>query len=77
MPPHVVQRIFDPFEQADGSTTRKYGGTVLGLTICQKLVRLMGGDIVASSTPDQGSHFTFRLEFWKADRPAPEALPRL
>ncbi|MBK7899214.1 MAG: PAS domain-containing protein [Azonexus sp.] len=75
MPPHVVQRIFDPFEQADGSTTRKYGGTGLGLTICQKLVRLMGGDIVASSTPDQGSRFTFRLEFWKADRPAPEALP--
>jgi len=57
----VVARIFDPFTQGDESTTRKYGGTGLGLTICRELVELMGGSIVASSTPNLGSTFTVRL----------------
>ncbi|MGO8854890.1 MAG: two-component regulator propeller domain-containing protein [Steroidobacteraceae bacterium] len=73
MRPDVVARIFDPFTQGDESTTRRFGGTGLGLTICRELVGLMGGTITASSDPDIGSTFTVTLPMALADQPLPEA----
>jgi CheY-like chemotaxis protein/HPt (histidine-containing phosphotransfer) domain-containing protein len=57
------QRLFQPFTQADASTSRRYGGSGLGLAISQHLVHLMGGELAAQSATGQGSRFHFELRF--------------
>jgi signal transduction histidine kinase/CheY-like chemotaxis protein len=61
MTPEQLKNLFQPFTQADASTTRKYGGTGLGLALSRRLCRLMGGDILVTSEYGVGSTFTVRL----------------
>ncbi len=61
MTPEQITRLFEAFAQADAATTRKYGGTGLGLTISRKFSRMMGGDLTVSSEPGRGSEFTVTL----------------
>ncbi|TAK97248.1 MAG: hybrid sensor histidine kinase/response regulator, partial [Verrucomicrobia bacterium] len=78
--PDKLARLFKPFSQAETSTARKFGGTGLGLTICKRLVELMGGKMWAESVHGKGStfHFTLPLQSVPNAVPSPEsALPQL
>jgi PAS domain S-box-containing protein len=72
----MLERIFQPFSQADSSTTRNFGGTGLGLTISSQLVQLMGGALQVQSQPERGSEFSFTLEFGSSE-PSRNATPAL
>lgn len=68
-----ISRIFEPFAQADSSTTRRYGGTGLGLAICNRIAESFGGTLSATSTPGEGTIFTFTLPTSSVDT-APEPI---
>lgn len=75
IPAEALQRIFEPFQQADVSTTRRFGGSGLGLTICRELARHLGGDLAVQSQPGTGTSFTLELPLPVAPDAPPAPLP--
>jgi two-component system, sensor histidine kinase and response regulator len=69
IPAEALRQIFTRFSQVDGSMTRRFGGTGLGLTIAQQLCRLMGGEIEVESVPNQGSTFFFTVDLERCQLP--------
>jgi len=77
IPPDRVDRLFRPFSQVDSSTTRRYGGTGLGLVISQRLCQLMGGTIHVDTTVEQGATFRFTIRVEPVNTPSGWGLPQL
>jgi len=73
--PQACERLFQPFTQADASTSRRFGGTGLGLAICRHLVERLGGEIGVDSEPSRGSRFHFTLPFGVQPDQQPGAQP--
>jgi CheY-like chemotaxis protein/two-component sensor histidine kinase len=77
MTPEQLTRLFEAFSQADAATTRKYGGTGLGLALSRRLCRMMGGDVTVESEADRGSTFTIRLPASVAEAVEEPAAPAM
>jgi signal transduction histidine kinase len=77
IPEELHQQVFDEFRQVDGSTTRKYGGSGLGLSLARRLARVLGGEIYVDSSPGHGSTFRVELplEYREPERLSHSPLP--
>jgi CheY-like chemotaxis protein/anti-sigma regulatory factor (Ser/Thr protein kinase) len=75
MTPEQIAKLFEAFTQADAATTRKYGGTGLGLALSRRLCQMMGGDVTVESEHGRGSTFTIHLPAEVAESPAESAAP--